>query len=580
MSRFGKFLMVVLWVMMLTTSVFAQNSASTVDNYTTIASDGSCEVSLTLDINLDTPASGLTFAVPKEAKNVTLNGSSVRTKKSSESDDVVLADLSYLDGITGTYKITFRYTLPDVISREKVEESETRDEKYKLMLNLPLLSGFDYPVETMSFTVTVPGAIENQQPTFYSGYYQRSIESGMEYTVSNNTITGTVSQQLKDKETMTMSLEVPQDMFPGETSFEREGNPEVKFMIICGGLALVYWLVFLRTGPIMRGHQTIPLEGVTAGEMGSRLTMAGADLTMMVFTWATLGYLRIHVDKRGRVLLYKRMEMGNERTAFENKCFHSLFGRKNVVDATGVPYARLCLKVAKTVSGIQEMYRRRAGNVKIFRILVSAVSVLSGICLAMNMVSSMTLQVILAVVLAVLGAVIGWNIQEGVYRIHIRGKLPLYIGSASVLAWMMLGALAGQPMIALGAVAVQIVGGFLAAYGGRRSDLGKYNASQVLGLRYFMKHVSSQELRHAMDLNPDYFFEMVPYAIALGVDGAFARQFGRHPQPPCPYLTEDRSPKRNTQDWAQYLRKVADMMDARQRKMQLEKFVPITIRKR
>ena len=83
-----------------------------------------------------------------------------------------------------------------------------------------------------------------------------------------------------------------------------------------------------------------------------------------------------------------------------------------------------------------------------------------------------------------------------------------------------------------------------------------------------------------MDLNPDYFFEMVPYAIALGVDGAFARQFGRHPQPPCPYLTEDRSPKRNTQDWAQYLRKVADMMDARQRKMQLEKFVPITIRKR
>lgn len=242
MSRFGKFLMVVLWVMMLATTVFAQNSASTVDNYTTIASDGSCEVSLTLDINLDTPASGLTFAVPKEAKNVTLNGSSVRTKKSSESDDVVLADLSYLDGITGTYKITFRYTLPDVISREKVEESENRDEKYKLMLNLPLLSGFDYPVETMSFTVTLPGAIENQQPTFYSGYYQRSIESGMEYTVSNNTISGTVSQQLKDKETMTMSLEVPQDMFPGETSFEREGNPEVKFMIICGGLALVYWL--------------------------------------------------------------------------------------------------------------------------------------------------------------------------------------------------------------------------------------------------------------------------------------------------------------------------------------------------
>ena len=73
---------------------------------------------------------------------------------------------------------------------------------------------------------------------------------------------------------------------------------------------------------------------------------------------------------------------------------------------------------------------------------------------------------------------------------------------------------------------------------------------------------------------------MVPYAIALGVDGAFAKQFGRIPQPDCPYLTTERKAKRATEDWAQLLRKTADMMDRRQRQMQLEKWIPFTLRKK
>ena len=49
---------------------------------------------------------------------------------------------------------------------------------------------------------------------------------------------------------------------------------------------------------------------------GSRLTFTGADLTMMVFSWAQLGYLVIHLDDNGRVMLHKRMDMGNERSSF------------------------------------------------------------------------------------------------------------------------------------------------------------------------------------------------------------------------------------------------------------------------
>ena len=566
MRRISRIVVAILCCMLLATTVYAENSATSVENLSAVSVDGSCQVVVTLKVKLDSAATGLTFPLPLNAKDVTMNGASARTYKSG---DVLMVDLSYLDGLLGEYQMTFHYTLINAVSW--VDQ--------KLMLQVPLLSGFSYPVDSLTFTITLPfDAV--YEPTFYSGYLQQSVESTLYSVNTGKAITGYTMQQLNDHETLYMSMEVTQEMFPSISIIQREGNPEVIPMAICAALALLYWILTLRTAPIIRQHRTIPLEGVTAGEMGSRLTMAGGDLTMMVFTWATMGYIHIHVDKRGRVLLYKRMDMGNERGPYENRCFQSLFGRRQVVDATGTQYAKLCRKAAQTVPGVQEMYRRSAGNVKLFRALSALVSLFSGVCLAMNMVSNTVVQILLVIILAVLGVVSAWNIQEGLYRIHIRGKLPLYVGSACALVWILLGLLAGQVLIAILAVLMQIVSGFLAAYGGRRSDLGRYSASQVLGLRYYLKHAANQELRRATANNPEYFFEMAPYAIALGVDGAFAKQFGRIPQPDCPYLTTDRKAKRTTEEWAQLLRKTADMMDKRQRQMQLEKWIIISIRKK
>lgn len=571
MGRIRKTLIFLLCCVMLSTTVYAESTASRVDSITTVGIDGNCQVVLTVVVKLDAPASGLTFPLPANAKNVTRDGVSARLTKSG---DVLLADLSYLDGLLGEYQMMFSYTLTGAVSRVEDEKTGTK----KMMLTIPLLSGFSCPVDSLSFSITLP-ADAVSEPSFYSGYLQQSVESNLKSINTGKTITGYTTEQLNDHETLYMSMEVTKEMFQGLTFFQRDGNPETVPMTVCAILALLYWLLKLRTRPTLRQHRVVPLEGVTAGEMGCRLTMAGGDLTMMVFTWATMGYLQIHVDKRGRVLLYKRMEMGNERGPYENRCFQALFGKRAVVDATGVPYAKLCRKAAQIVPGIQEMYLRGAGNIKIFRWLCCGVNLFCGVCLAMNMVANSVVQILLAIVLAVLGVILAWNMQSGMYRLHLRGKLPLLVGGACALVWLVLGLIAGQARIALLAVAAQILGGLLAAYGGRRSDLGHYSACQVLGLRYYLGHIAKAELQRITSYNPEYFFEMVPYAMALGVDGIFAQQFGTAPVPDCPYLTTGRSVKRSAADWAVLLRQTADAMDRRQKRMQLEKWVPITLRK-
>lgn len=565
MRRVSRVLMLLLCVCLMTTAVFAESSASYVDNQCTVTSDGYCDVTLNVSVELDQPANNLTFPLPKSAKNVTMNGSSVRTYASPVDANAILADLSSLNGIVGSYSMTFRYGISNVL---KTEEK-------KLYMEIPLLCGFDYPVQAMNFRITMPGEVSGK-PSFSSTFLQTGIESIVQCAVGGSLISGSVVQPLSDHETVTLTMAVDEQMFPGKLIVARDGNPETVPMAICAALAMVYWLVFMRCLPPLRQRQTTLLDGVTAGELGCRLTTAGVDLTMMVFSWASLGYVRIAPDKYGRVMLYKRMEMGNERTEFENRYFRLLFARSNTADATGMAYARLCRSAAETVSGVKEMHRRQAGSARLFRAIASLVSLFSGVCLAMNLTTHATLQVVLAILLGILGVVTAWGIQGGIYKLHLRGKVPMLVGIVCMALWIGLGAAAGQILIAVLAVLAQLAAGLLAAYGGRRSDLGRYQAGQILGLRSYLGHISRDEVLRNMRNDPYYFFDMLPYAIALGVDTGFARRFGKMKLPSCAYLAARQDRRRTAAEWALLLRKTADRMDSLQRKLELSQWIPLT----
>lgn len=556
-------LMLLLCICLLTTVVFADDTITNASSVSIVTASGSCQVSLNVTIRLNEAATSPRFALPGNAKNVTLNGASVRTYASTVSGDVMLADLSSLKGMVGDYPLNFTYNLSDV----------TVTENRKLYVVIPMLSGSDYTIQAMSFQVTMPGEI-TYKPSFTSGYLQSGVESIITYVSGGNMINGSITQALADQETLTMKLQVNPEDFPGKLYIEREGNPEVLYMVLCGVAALIYWLLMLRNVPLIRRRETLPPEGITAGELGCRLTMAGVDLTMMVFSWAQMGYVRIVPDRHGRVMIVKKMEMGNERTEFENRCFQSLFGRTDAIDATGVAYAKLYNKVVQTISGAKELHRRKAGNTRLFRVIGTGVSGFCGICFAMNMIHRPGFQIFAAVLLGILGVVTGWCIQGAMYRVHIRGKMRLYLGMGCAYAWLILGLIAGVFWIGFVTVLVELLLGLMVAYGGRRSDLGLYQAGQILGLRRYLKTISPEDMDRNLENNPDYFFDMMPYAIALGVDKAFAKRFGRRDVGHCTYMAARQDRRRDAVEWALLLHKAADRMDRRQRRMLLHKWFP------
>lgn len=553
----------------------ADSAASSIDMAATVNSEGDCFVTLMVTLRLEAGRDQLTFPLPLNAKNVSMNGTSVTPSRSAASQDVDISRVTR--GYVGEAPIRFEYTLPKVV--KVIREDSVLGKKGDLQMELPLLSGFELPVEALSFTITMPSA-GDFSPRFTSTYGQASAASSLKVIPNaGSQIIGASSVILNDRESMVMTMGVPKTMFPSVSTYIREGNPELVPMGICGGLALLYWLLFLFNRPLMPQRTSTPPEGISAGEMGCYLTQAGADLTTMVFTWAQLGYILMYMDGNGRVLLNKRMDMGNERGAFENKVFRLLFGSRRTVDATGNQYAVLCGKVAEMVPNERAMYQGNSGNMKVFRYLCCGAQIFCGICVAMNMASITALQVIMALILGVFGAVSAWLIQGVAYRTHLRGKNPVYVGLVCILLWSLLGLLCGQVWIPLGCSLGQWVMGYFAAYGGRRSDLGRHNASLVLGFRRYVKRLPRGEIGRLLNNDPEYFFNLAPYALALGVLKPFGSVFGRRKLEQCPYLMTRIHGKRTGDEWARLLVEAADMMDAKARRMQLERLIPFQLPK-
>jgi hypothetical protein len=336
-------------------------------------------------------------------------------------------------------------------------------------------------------------------------------------------------------------------------------------------LALVYWLAALRCLPPKRLRRTQPPEGITAGELGCCLVGQGVDFNMLVLSWAQMGYLTIQLEHGRRVRLHKRMEMGNERSDFEVRMFKTLFGGRRIVDGGGEYYARLGRKAARTLPHARNYYRTGSGNPYVFRFLAAGIGICSAFSLAAAFAADTAWRVVLTILLSVVGAAFSWQIQRGGRCLHLRHKRDLYLALVCAFLWMVLSNFVGELNVAIFVIVTQFLAGLSCAYGGRRTEAGMHFMGEVLGLRRYLKSVSTRELTEILRRNPDYYFALAPYAMALGVDRVFSRQFGSEKISPCPYLTVSHAAPATARQWNQLLREAISVLDERQKPVLLQK---------
>lgn len=552
-----------LCLMLLATTAYAENAATGVRSTAAVSADGSCQITLTMTVRLENPVQELVLPLGADVSSVRLNGTSASLQRSGGMTSVKLTGLT--KGVTGSIPVTVTYTVNSVV---------TEDEKGKQTVCVPLIGGFSYPVEDMSFSVSLPSAFDTV-PTFLSGYHEQDIEKSITSEVQGATVTGTVNAPLKDHETLSMTLTAPEGMFPKGRAAGGSIAFDTKAMIVLGVLALLYWLSFLSSLPAFPLRRSTAPAGVHAGAVGSWLVHRGVDLSLMVLSWAQAGYLFIHLDDHGRVILHKKMEMGNERSSFENRIFRDLFGKEAAVDGTGYRFARLSERVSAASARFAWGLKKRSGNPALLRVLGCGICLFAGVAIGDSLTTSPAWRILLMGLMGGLGALGGWYIQKGMQFLRLRDRLELWVSLGCCAVFLAMGYAAACPVYAWCAVGGQLLIGLLAANSGRRTENGRRTREELLGLRRYMRRVSKSELLRILRSNPDYYYALAPYALAMGVDKAFAKRFGSLRLPGCTWIIRGMERPNTAQEFYPLLREAVEGMTSLQKRPPWEKLLNI-----
>ncbi len=506
-----------------------------------VGTNGETKMKATLIIKLDQPVYELVFPLGDGARDLTINGVERRVKRVNGVPSAVLESET---GFTGTLQFDLTYTLKGCLDPEQ-----------DWSLVLPLLAkGLEYSVEQTTFRITLPETTE-AIPSFRSGYRMEDVDNYISYKVDGTIITGTVSTTMLDHEELVLMLETDPEVFPRTGVSGMHTNWMTIVAAVFFGLALVYWFFFLRWKPVRALPQTQPPVGLMPGEIGSQLLTHSPDLALMILSWAQAGYLTIYMDRDMAVTLHKRMPMGNECGKYEADLFHRLFLRGNMVECASYRFQDLCQKVASDRPRIKRQFAK-GGSPVILRALGALAGAMVFAAMGECFMDSGIVKWLLVAVMGVTGIIAAWLLQEGLQSILSWKKKPGMLALAVVALAVVLGILSGCILLAVVFVLAQVLLGVLVLFGPRRSEVGRNTVQSLLGLRKYLRTISNKQINRIIQTDPGYYYTMSPYALALGVDRAFARRFSRIQLGDCPWLITQLPPTGNAKRWSGILRQV------------------------
>lgn len=542
-----RFLLAVLCLLLLALPVRGAEAGNTMEVTAVVDGDGSCRMAVKLTLHLD-GAERLVLPVGHGARDATVNGTAAKVQRLDNIQALVLESPAGFQGVQ-TYTLT--YTLPSCI-----QEEESRS------LRLPLApEGLAYPIDQLTFRVTLPGVF-SETPVFTSGYYGEDVDNYMTVSISGPELTGAVNTVLRDQDSLTLTMEASPALFPRSYEVGTLYTTARLAAFGCGLLALLYWLLRLRWRPVRAAVQAQAPVGVGPGEVGCRLLARSPDLPLMVVSWAQLGYLTIHVGQDWAVTLHKRMDMGNERSAYERSLFQALFGREQLADGGGERFQALQKRTAAASARVQGQFQR-AGRPFWVRLLGSLMGLCAGMAAGDLGAPGTSWRIALVVLWGLSWAAAAWLLQDGFRSLLSRERRPGFLALGAGAFLLATGLLAGCIGLSLVCCLIQCLLGLLVLFGGRRSEEGRQTLSALLGLRRYLRTVDRKQLHRILQQNPGYYYDMAPYALALGADRKFALRFERMRLPACPWLVTDFPPENSARGWYPLLRQVIRALQGR-----------------
>ena len=530
-----------------------ENAITAYDAAWTVDEHGDATAVVQVEMSLPQAVTELDFPVGS-GSNASLSG---RETKAVDTEEGTVLRLSVPEGLSGAQSFTLTYTIPHAVT--------DTGEGQKLSLDL-IAPGWTLPMAQASFTVTLPADLPTD-PVFTGSYYGDDVRDYLTTSVDGAVLTGSATEALRDHDSLTLTLDLPADFV--DTQVAHGISPLVT--LICVALValacLFYWYRTLRNGGLNIRLRPMPPDGAGAGDLPMLLTCKAPSLALQVMHWASLGYLAIHINGKGRIVLRKAMDMGTERRNTERAAFRKLFEKEPWCDGESLQFARLSGRYAAAMERWwkRRLFSKTSGSPAL---LHGGAAIGCGIALLGSASAGLPvsrLRGLLLVLFALAGAVFGWLIQRAVVHAARRQYKNALLCALPMVAVLVFARLWGGLLPAALALLLQLFAALAVLRGGKRSPGGRDMLAQVQGFRRYVQHVSRHQLTMLLRRDGQYLYNLLPFAEAMGLGAELAARLSDQELEPCPWLESQRRPPQTAPGFQAALRETLERMERAQK---------------
>mgnify|MGYP003816388515 CR=1 FL=1 len=528
-----------------------------------VGSDGRIVVTETMDVHFTEQRHGIYVNIPSEYHMTwkvgddevyksyrfpvygleLLSGQASENEYNSDGVQLKIGSSDYYADEYETYK--FRY----VIQSRDLGLDGTQ------MLFMNIVSD-DWEADTakVTFRINMPKAFDASNLWFASpaGTTQGTAGSFVS-SVTGNVISGSYDATLYQGQGITVQLILPNDYFkfPDVNSYALTG-------VLIGGIFAVVWatlfFIFGHDAPLVQTVEFHAPAGLSSAEVGYIIDGRSdpRDLCSLIIDWGRRGLITI-TQKADTLQLTRRGELEASAHDYERTMWDGLFSAGVTVELDSLKDS--FYKTLYDARG--QLEAEHTGRNRIVT-KVSVVLQIVGTILLPTIPVALTLAIgigydheYMFFVPAVIQAVCIWlavALSNHLFKVrYVTSRWLLALGYLTALVLLMVTAIlsvvsvmyyAASIWYAMASIAFEAVMMLSVIFMTKRTPYATEMLGKILGLRRFIRTADEDRLKVMVQENPYYFYDILPYAYAMGLTKVWNDHFRNLTIKPCDWYSD------------------------------------------
>ena len=424
-----------------------------------------------------------------------------------------------------TYIIKYNYN----IGKDPLKDSD------ELYFNL-IGDEWDTSIGNITFTITMPKSFDKSNLGFSNGSKYSTYSSNINYTVSGNTIRGSLETGLSYGQALTVRLELPEGYFSGASSnFDYLMLFEIAISIIFVIIAFVLWRKYGKDEVAIETVEFYPPDGMNSADLGFiyKGHSEQKDIISLLIYLANKGYLRIEEfeettlkvikSKSFKIIKVKEYDGNNED---ERTFFNDLFKVKDEVTKDDL-YDKFYLTLQKISRNInrkenqEKIFEKASLGKRIF--LITMIIIVFLFMGGLSIIKIGDVEIIAMVVFILVAPLVLLYKKPNIWTI-ILCSLAFVTVTFFCTETDILSDSTYLIKFIIESICIVLLIIFLGIMK-KRTEYGTEMLGKIQGFKYFLETAEKPQLEELIMCNPEYFYNILPYTYVLGVSNKWMKKF-------------------------------------------------------